>query len=87
VAKVRANLVTFFAVTSFFTAASYVFASLLSLDVFVLGAIIGPAYGLGLYVGARAFRFAKEETFRRICFALIGLAAVISLLLWDGVLR
>ena len=85
--KVRANIVLYFAISSVFTAFSYFYASLLSMDVFLLAALCGPVYRLGVFSGARAFGFAREETFRRICFALIGLAAIVSLPLWDGVLR
>ena len=46
-----------------------------------------PAYGLGLWGGARLFGIASEVTFRRICLCLIALAVVIGLPLLDGVLR
>jgi hypothetical protein len=44
-------------------------------------------FGIGLWLGSRMFGLASEETFRRICYALIALAALVSLPLFDGWLR
>jgi uncharacterized membrane protein YfcA len=84
---VRANLVLYFAISSIFTAVSYYYAGLLITDVFLLAAICGPLYAIGLFVGARSFGLASEQTFRGICYVLIGVAAVSSLPLLDGYLR
>lgn len=81
---VRANLVLYFAVASVISATSYVLAGLLSWQVLVLAFVVGPAYGLGLLFGSRLFGLASEQTFRRICFILIGMAALVSLPLFDG---
>ena len=43
-----------------------------------------PAYGLGLWLGSHMFGFASEATFRRICYALIAIAALVSLPVFDG---
>ena len=81
--KIRANIVLFFAVSSVITACSYLFLSLLSFDAFLLAAMTCPTYALGLFAGARAFGFAREETFRRTCYTLIGLAVIVALPIWD----
>lgn len=78
-ARVRANLVVFFAAASVATAASYVAGGLLTGRVLALSCVAGPAYGLGLLLGSRLFGLASEAAFRRACFALIGAAAVISM--------
>ena len=52
-------------------------------------AALGPLYGLGLglglglWLGGRLFGLASQRMFRRICFGLILLAAVVGLPLWD----
>ncbi|WP_180335950.1 hypothetical protein [Pleomorphomonas diazotrophica] len=46
-----------------------------------------PAYGIGLWAGARLFGVASEAIFRRICLGMIALAVVIGLPLLDGLLR
>jgi hypothetical protein len=59
----------------------------LTLTVFKLALVVGPAYGLGLAIGARLFGIADEAIFRRICYALIVTAVLVSLPLLDGVIR
>jgi biotin transporter BioY len=44
-------------------------------------------YALGLFIGAWLFGVADESIFRRICYALIVIAVVISLPVLDGVIR
>ena len=41
---------------------------------------------VGLCLASHMFGLASEETFRRICYALIALAALVSLPVFDGVL-
>ncbi|MCV3766074.1 sulfite exporter TauE/SafE family protein [Rhizobium sp. TRM95796] len=83
-AHVRANIVIYFAISSIFSAVSYWWAELLGLQVFALAIMTGPVYGFGLYLGARSFGYAREDVFRRICFALIAISAIVSLPLWDS---
>lgn len=83
-AHVRANIVLYFAISSIFSAFSYWWAELLGLQVFGLAILTGPVYGLGLFLGARSFGYAREDVFRRICFVLIAASALISLPVWDG---
>jgi uncharacterized membrane protein YfcA len=84
---VRANIVLYFLVSSALTAASYASTGLLTGGIFALALLIGPAYALGLYAGSRLFGLAPEATFRRVCFALIGGAALVSLPALDGIFR
>lgn len=46
-----------------------------------------PAYGLGIGPGTRMFHLASERTFRRACYAMIAVSAVLSLPLLDRLLR
>ena len=84
---VRANLVIYFALASIITATSYIGAGLLTMESVLLAAVVGPGYGIGIAIGSSLFGVASEVTFRRICFALIGCSAILSLPLLDGVIR
>lgn len=84
---VRANIILYFAVSSVITAASYLWGGLITAPIVALAVVAAPAYGIGLWLGAHMFGIASEQTFRRLCFGLIALSALISLPLLDGVLR
>ena len=86
-AMVRANIILFFLFTSVVASASYLVAGLFGLHVLVLAAITAPGYALGMYLGSRMFGLASELMFRRICFCLIAVAAIISLPMLDSILR
>jgi uncharacterized membrane protein YfcA len=84
---VRANIIVFFAASSVFTIFSYLIGGVLTTSVIGLAVLTGPAFGIGLWLGSQMFGLASEETFRRICYALIALAALVSLPVFDGWLR
>jgi uncharacterized membrane protein YfcA len=84
---VRANIVLYFAISSLLSIASYVAGDLFVRDVFLLSLLSAPAYGIGLFGGSHMFGLASEVTFRRICYWLIGVAAIVSLPVLDGILR
>jgi uncharacterized membrane protein YfcA len=81
---VRANIIVFFAASSVLTIISYLTGGVLTSSVLGLAMLTGPGFGVGLWLGSRMFGLASEETFRRICYALIALAALISLPVFDG---
>jgi uncharacterized protein len=84
---VRANIILFFAASTVLTTISYLIGGVLTTAVVGLVVLTGPAFGIGLWLGSQMFGLASEEAFRRICYALIALAALISLPLFDGWLR
>lgn len=84
---VRANIILYFAASSAITAASYLWGGLITTSIVALAVVAAPAYGLGLWLGARMFGIASEQTFRKLCFGLIALSALISLPVLDGLLR
>lgn len=86
-ARVRANLVAYFAISTVITTVSYISAGLLTPDVLLVSCVAGPAYGLGVLLGSRLFGLADEQTFRRICLMLIAGAGIVSLPVLDGILR
>jgi uncharacterized membrane protein YfcA len=86
-ATVRANVILYFAISTVVAAVSYFAGGMLTLSLLGLALVIGPVYGLGLFVGSRLFGVADEATFRRICYGLIAAAVVVSLPVLDGVIR
>lgn len=85
--EVRAAFTLYLGAGTVLAALSYAALGLLG------GALLGPflvaapAYGAGIWLGARLFGLASEVAFRRACYAMIALAALLSLPAWDGVLR
>jgi uncharacterized membrane protein YfcA len=84
---VRANIILYFSISTAIAMVAYYFGGVLTLIVLKLCIVVGPVYGLGLYIGARLFGIADEGVFRRICYALIAVAVLVSLPLLDGVIR
>ena len=83
----RANIILFFAMLSVITTFSYLASGILTSSILGLALVAGPVYGLGIWLGSHMFGLASEKTFQRVCYALIAIAAVISLPILDGVLR
>jgi uncharacterized membrane protein YfcA len=86
-ARVRANIILYFAISTAIAMVAYFFGGVLTLAVLKLALVVGPLYGLGLFIGARLFGVADERIFRRICYALIAVAVLVSLPVLDGVVR
>ncbi len=82
---VRANIVLYFAITTVVSGVTYFAGGLLTVSVVGLAVITGPIYGLGLFIGSRMFRLASADTFRRMCFALIAVAILLSLPVLDRI--
>jgi uncharacterized membrane protein YfcA len=86
-AVTRANIILYFAVADVLIIVSYSIGGLWSTSILGLAAITGPLFGLGLWTGSRLFGKASDELFRRICYTLIAVSALISLPLFDGIFR
>jgi uncharacterized membrane protein YfcA len=86
-ALVRANIILYFSISTAIAMVSYFVGGVLTLTVLKLALVVGPVYGLGLFIGARLFGVADEGIFRRICYALIAAAVLVSLPVLDGVVR
>lgn len=84
---VRANFILYFAITTLFSTVAYIAIGLITREVLILAVIVAPLYALGLWAGGRMFGIASEITFRKVCYAMIAGAAIISMPLWDGILR
>ena len=86
-ARVRSNIILYFAISTCFSAISYYFGGLFVEAVFALTIVILPSYAIGLYAGWKLFGFAKESTFRTICYLLIAASAILGTPALDGILR
>ncbi|UGV28768.1 sulfite exporter TauE/SafE family protein [Rhodopseudomonas boonkerdii] len=86
-AVVRANIILYFAIADVLITISYSVGGLWSTAILGLAVITGPLFGLGLWIGSKLFGKASDELFRRICYALIAVSAVIGLPLFDGLFR
>ncbi|MGV8936329.1 MAG: sulfite exporter TauE/SafE family protein [Allorhizobium sp.] len=84
---VRANIMLYFALSTVLTGINYFVAGLLVPKALLLALVIAPGFGAGLFLGSRLFGIADERLFRRICFSLIAIAAVVGLPLLDSILR
>jgi uncharacterized protein len=78
-AKLRANIILYFAASTVLSLATYLWGGLLSLQVLKFALFTGPAYGLGMLAGTRMFGLASPAIFRTISLALIAFAVVVSL--------
>ena len=86
-AVTRANIILYFAVADVLIIVSYSIGGLWTTAILGLAVITGPLFGLGLWIGSKLFGKASDDTFRRICYTLIAVSALISLPLFDGVFR
>lgn len=84
---VRANLIVFFALASIGTFVAYTLNGFFTREVFTLLVIAVPVYGLAIYAGARGFRNANPQVYRKIAYALIALAALTSMPALDPLFR
>lgn len=85
--QARATFALFLAANWIVVAVAFATAGLLDHTLLVPLAVTIPAYAAGIWGGLRIFGLADEKVFRRACYAMIGLAAIIGLPVWDGALR
>ncbi len=86
-AFVRANLMVYFTFIDVIGCAAYFREGLFTREVVVLSLLLGLPFILAMVAGARSFRLASERSFRRVAYAIIAVSALISLPLFDRLLR
>jgi uncharacterized membrane protein YfcA len=82
--KTRANLQTFFGLSTLISGVTLWYAGILTGTALLIAAPLFAVYGLGLWAGTHGFKLASEASFRRIAHLVIFLSALVSLPLWDG---
>ena len=78
-AKLRANIILYFAASTILTLVSYVWGGLMSVEIFKFALVAGPAYGVGTLGGSHMFGLASPAVFRNSSLVLIAIAVVFSL--------
>jgi uncharacterized membrane protein YfcA len=81
----RASMNLYFAILTAAIVTAFAWHGLFGMPALWLAAAAGPAYGIGLWVGAALFGMASETTFRRTAYGLILAAAVLGMPLWDPI--
>lgn len=84
---VRANIVLFFAISTLMSAVGYLMKGLFTPGLLALALATAAPYGFGVWLGSRMFGLASEQTFRRLCFAMIAIAGLLGMPALDGLLR
>lgn len=82
-ARMRANLIIYFAILMWLSLALFAVKGLLSSHVLWLAAISAPGYAAGIYLGSASFGLATPATFRKVTFALVGLATLLGMPVLD----
>jgi uncharacterized membrane protein YfcA len=86
-ALTRANIMVYYAFSSLAIDIIYFIKGVFTWQIVVYAIIVWPCYTLGLALGARLFGVASEETFRRFAYVLIAISAILSMPLFDQMIR
>jgi uncharacterized protein len=84
---IRANTIVLFFITTLFSGVAFFAGELFHRPALISAIVCAPIYGLGLVLGQQLFGCASEQTFRRAAFVIILSVAIVTLPLFDGVLR
>ena len=85
--SVRASFTLFLAAGGILAGITFAATGLLTWALLPPFLVALPAYGLGTWIGSRMFGLASERSFRRACYAMIALAALLGLPVWDTLLH
>lgn len=85
--RIRDDFALYLAASAVFATIAYIAGGLLGWDLLRPTLAAAPLYGFGIWMGTRMFGLASDLTFRRVCYGMIALAALIGLPLWDGMRR
>jgi uncharacterized membrane protein YfcA len=86
-AFVRANLMVYFTFIDVIGCVAYFRQGLFTREVAVLSLLLGLPFIFAMVAGARWFGIASERSFRRVAYAIIAVSALLSLPLFDSLLR
>jgi uncharacterized protein len=86
-AFVRANLMVYFTFIDVIGCVAYFRQGLFTREVIALSLLLGLPFIFAMVAGVRWFGMASERSFRRIAYAIIAVSAVISLPVFDRLLR
>ena len=86
-AVVRANLLVFFMLISIVILAVYLSQGLLTPEALALAVLLGLPFVVAMTAGAWWFRGASEGAYRRVAYTIMAVAALLSVPVFDGILR
>jgi uncharacterized membrane protein YfcA len=86
-AFVRANLMVYFTFIDVIGCIAYFREGLFTREVAILSLLLALPFILAMVAGARWFGLASERSFRRVAYAIIAVSALISLPVFDSLLR
>ncbi len=86
-AHVRANMMVYLMLIALTMSGTYAWHGLMVAKPIALAVLVSPVYILALWLGARLFRGASDLTYRRIAYAIVAIAALASLPLFDSILH
>jgi hypothetical protein len=84
IVRSRANTLVFLTCSSLSLVPLMALQGLIGWDAILLGAVLLVPYGAGTVFGRRLFDPARETLYRRVAYAIVALAAVLGLPLWQG---
>jgi len=84
---IRANLLVYFVLNGAALLVAYTLQGVLTPHVLAFALMLGPPFWLAMVAGARFFRGASDHLYRNVAYAIVALAAIVSLPLFDGLLR
>lgn len=84
---IRANLLVYFILNGAALIVAYAVQGVLTTQVIVFALMLGPPFWIAMVAGARFFRGASDNLYRQAAYTIVALAAIISLPLFDGLLR
>ena len=84
---VRANLLVYFQLVGVIYLITYLWQGVFNTENIALVMMWGPAFFLTIGIGSLFYRSASDVVYRRIAYLIVGLAALVSLPLFDEVLR
>ena len=84
---IRANAIIFFCFTTVVAGFAYAASGLFTAEVAMRSVALLPVYGIAMFAGSRLFGSTSEATYRRIAYGLIAFVALVTLPVFDGLLR
>lgn len=84
---VRASFLFYFSFLSAISLAAYTLHGLITVTLIQISVGMAPVMYLGLWLGTRLFHLASEKTYRSVAYVIVTLGAIISLPLFDDLLR
>jgi uncharacterized membrane protein YfcA len=84
---IRANLMVFFVLQGAVLVTVYLASGLFGPDTLALTILLILPFAAAMLFGSHWFRGASDLTYRRLAYAIVALSALVSLPLFDGILR